>query len=182
MHRISTIVLIMAFVLTLAPHAGAAELVGRGDISLGLDFGGAKFDSTFDDDTNARGALRVGYFLTDNLEIEVEAARTDLNILSSDLGTYTLNAAWSFQRGSNFVPYFAIGAGIAEYRFDEFLGDQSIDDSGLALKGAVGTRVFFGQFDRVALRLEAAVQSIDILDDTETSVNFGAGVVFRFGD
>jgi len=179
--RIAILALATLSILPAFRAAAAQEFIGKGDVELGLDAGGSKFDSDFDNDTNARGALRVGYFFTDNFEMELEVARTDLNILESDLNTYTLNAAWNFQNGSHFVPYVQFGAGLAEYEFDEFLGTNQIDDSGLALKAAVGTRVFFGEFDRVALRLEAGVQNVDLLDDTETSINFGAGVVFRFG-
>ena len=175
-NRIAVLVLVTLTMLPALGAAAAQDFIGKGDVELGLDAGGSKFDSDFDDDTNARGALRLGYFLTDNFELELEVARTDLNILESDLNTYTLNASWNFQNGSHFVPYVQVGAGLAEYEFDEFLGSDQVDDSGLALKAAVGTRVFFGEFDRVALRLEAGVQSVDVVDDTETSMNFGAGV------
>lgn len=156
--------------------------IGKGDVELGLDLGGSKFDSDFDDDTSTRIALRAGYFVSDSFEIEVEVAETDLDVLTSNLNAYTLNAVWNFQRGTRLVPYVQAGAGIADYDYESLFGSTRIDDSGLALKGAVGTRVFFGNFDRVALRLEAALQSIDILDDTETSLNISAGVVVRLGD
>lgn len=184
MKTITTIILaaLLATFLFPAPAEAAGPFIGKGSTELGLDVGGSMFDDEFEDDTATRFGARVGYFLTDNFELELEVARTDLNILESDLNTYMLNAGWNFQTGSHFVPYVQVGAGMADYQYDEFLGDTSLDDTGLALKGAVGTRIFFGEFDRVALRLEAGVQSIDVLDETETAINFGAGVVFRFGE
>jgi opacity protein-like surface antigen len=156
--------------------------IGKGDVELGIDLGSSRFDSDFEVDASTRSAFRAGYFVNDNFEIEAEVAETDLNVLTSNLNTYTLNASWNFQSGSHFVPYVQAGVGLADYDYESLFGSTRIDDSGLALKGAVGTRIFFGDHDRVAMRLEAAMQSIDILDDTETAFNISAGVVVRLGD
>lgn len=175
-----------AAVLTLA-IAGAAPAAARekpaiaaGDWEIGFGVGGAELDSQVSDGTDRRTELRGGYFLSDHLELELQAARTDAT-LDATVDQLFANAAWHFAPGRAAVPYLLVGVGQARIADLSIFGPGEGTEAGLAWQAAVGSRFYFGAERRVAARLELSASFDDALPETDRHVGLTGGLVWRIG-
>jgi opacity protein-like surface antigen len=153
---------------------------------LGFDFGYAHFDSDVSDKGAARFNFRGGYCFTKLFELEGEG----VGIVSQDTGfpdvTTALsvdfvNAVFNFHPSNKaVVPYVLVGVGHATLEFDLDPGPD-VDDSGVAYQLAGGSRFFFGDKKRVAVRVELSLIDEDTFDETSTHVSLTGGFTWRLG-
>lgn len=149
-----------------------------GQFEVGADLGVTQFDDKLGDDSDARVAIRGGYFVTRAFELEAQLA-TSATIFDQDLSTAMVNAVWNFGSDRRFSPYVLGGIGIATLQDNRLFSDND-EDSDLALQAAVGTRFWIGSASRWGIRVEASALNEETLDENSTHLTFSGGVVYRF--
>ena len=163
--------------------------IDKGNGELGFDVGYTQFDRDIVDEGGARLAIRGGYHVTRLFEIEGQAAAsahysTDAILHHGNrraeisLATFLLDGVFNFRSpGGNIVPYVLAGAGTGTLDFQ--VADAK--DSGFAYVIAGGSRFFFGDRHRTALRLEVSRISIRAFDLTTHHVSGTFGFTWRLG-
>ena len=168
----STLVVWLA--LSGALHAG----IETGDGEIGFDFGLTEFDDDVGVDTAGRFALRGGYLFTHHFELEGQySSATHDDIIDVTLRTLFVNAIVNFRTGKEVVPYVLAGAGFAKLEFDPF----GIDDTDTAWQVAGGSRFFFGQRKRVAVRAELGMISESTFDEGSRHWQLVTGFTWALG-
>jgi hypothetical protein len=170
---------LVALISFLATPAESQPLQ-KGDFELGFGVGTTEFDDAYpEEDADYRFEARGGYFLTDNFELELEAARS-VGVLDLNLDTFFLNAVFNFPLGRA-VPYVLVGGGVAQIDETRLFSDDGFSADGAAYQAAIGSRVFFGEDSRVAARFELSSTFEDLLEDTNNHLSLTAGLVWRLG-
>ena len=164
---------------------------------LGFDLGYAHLDSNvsdkagppfsnLSDKAGVRFNFRGGYCFTKLFELEgqgvglgtVEAGLPDVYKI---LGVDFVNAVFNLHPSNKaVVPYVLVGVGHATLMIDLEPGPD-VDDSGVAYQVAGGSRFFFGDKKRVAVRVELSVIGEDTFDETSTHVSLTGGFTWRLG-
>jgi opacity protein-like surface antigen len=166
----------LALIACLAPSAEAKQ----GDVALGFDVGGTRFDEELVDDTEVRFSIRGGYMVTDRFGLELEASRTS-NGLSPSLDTLILQAFIPFDTGSRFTPFVTAGAGYAELDHGGLFSEGERHTGPVAQAGG-GVLIDLGSSSRVGLRLEAGVLAEELEEDVRVHSRATVGLQFRLGD
>ena len=184
--RAGVILCVVAGAAVLAPAAPGATGFGRGDGEIGADFALARFDSNLTDATGDRYSLRAGRRLGPRLQWEGEITRitareellpgADLRVT---LALAFASAIVNFQQGKNVTPYLLAGIGLATMKL-EAVGLSS-RDTGTAYQLAGGSRFFFGERSRVALRVELSLVANEAFEHTYVHATLGAGLTFSVG-
>jgi len=176
--------------LAVASYAGQRQ----GAFSVTPSIGYHIFDSAQKLDDAAAYGFSLGYNLTKNWSVELDARFTstetdfDSRVYDNedvDVWDYSLNALYHFNPDGPFVPYVTAGFGNTVYTMDTFK-----DDEDFMLNWGVGAKYFFNE--DTALRLEArhigAFWSDDRWDidgsghdTTENHFIVSAGLYFQFG-
>ncbi|HEX2223935.1 MAG TPA: porin family protein [Thermoanaerobaculia bacterium] len=178
-----TLLFLLALVALISFLATPAEAqpLQKGDFELGFGVGTTWFDDAYtEEDADYRFEARGGYFLTDNFELELEAARS-VGVLDLNLDTFFLNAVLNFPVGGRAVPYVLVGGGVAQSDETRLFSDDGFSADGAAYQAAIGSRFFFGEDSRVAARFELSSTFEELLDDTSNHLSLTAGLVWRLG-
>lgn len=182
MKRLLPVALCLALVGATPALAGLDAENGE----LGFDIGYAHFDSNVTDKGGARFNFRGGYCFTKHFQLEgqgVGMASEDTGFVdvTTSLGVDFVNAVFNFHPSNKqVVLYVLVGIGYATLTIDPDPGPK-VDDSGVAYQLAGGSRFFFGDKKRVAVRVEVSVIDEDTRDETSTHVSLTGGFTWRLG-
>ncbi|MDA8021314.1 MAG: porin family protein [Thermoanaerobaculia bacterium] len=146
-------------------NAGSGDLGGDDELDLERRFDG-----------------RVGYFLNDHVQLELQLLRADA-ILDAELLVGLGNVVVNFRPESRVVPYVLAGGGIARIEDFQIFGDEpDEEDDGTVFQVGVGTRIFLGDSDVIALRLEVSNlwTDTDVFGSTQDT-SLTAGMSWSFG-
>ncbi len=167
--------------LTATPPVAAQE---KGHFEIGLGLAALELDSKLGGDTGLGSEGRVGYFVTDRFQLEIQHTSASA-ILDGSFQVTTLNGLYYF--GSNqrsFSPYGLLGVGRAEVRLDDVIGfgvaGDATDDT-LAFRAALGARVALGTSDRTSLRLEATALKEEAFGDDATHIGLSSTFFWHLG-
>lgn len=116
-------VIVLAGVLLAAAATASFAEVRAGDFTVTPMIGVHAFDGALELENSEAYGLAVGYSLTKNWAIELDAryaptepkANSDVDV---DTLVGTVNALYHFTPKRDFVPYLAIGAGVLQYDID----------------------------------------------------------------
>jgi hypothetical protein len=154
---------------------------------LGFDFGFTDFDDNVTDQGGVRFNFRGGYCFTKLFELEGEGAGMGSTDTEGIIDTYTalginfVNGVFNFHPSKKaIVPFVLIGVGYAKLTIDADPGPK-VDDSGMAYQVAGGSRFFFGDKKRVAVRVELSVVNEDTFDESSTHTSLTGGFTWRLG-
>ncbi len=155
--RTATYVACCVFTTCLAAVSADAAS-GEGEIGVDVGFAG------LDDELGGDGSLlsfRVGYHATDTLEVEVQATvvSTECSVgICSDINLYYLNLVYNFNPSPVADPYLLLGVGYTDLEYTPTVTPVfSLEDStsgDIVYQVAFGSRFFFGEKKKVALRAE----------------------------
>ena len=182
MKRLASVVLGLALGCVTPALADLSATNGE----LGFDIGYGKFDSDVSDKGAARFNFRGGYCFTKLFELEGEGVGmgsedTGFPDVTTSLGVDFVNAVFNFHPANReIVPYVLAGVGYATLSVDLDPGPDA-DDSGLAWQIAGGSRFFFGDKHRVAVRVELSAIEEDTFDQSSTHVSLTGGFTWRIG-
>lgn len=149
-HLLKTVVLAGCLLATTA--TAALAYVRAGDFSITPMVGYHGFDGALELKNSEAFGLAVGYSLTKNWAIEVDArfVPTEVDMTGGpDVDTWigTVNALYHFTPERDFVPYLALGVGGLQYDVDGYGKDEDfVANWGAGFKNAVA--------DNVDLRLD----------------------------
>ena len=171
-----TIALAVLTTLILAFVATPPALAQKGSFELSLGAGLTALDDKLGGDTGGSLDLRLGLFVTDRVEIELQSAHAS-SIPGGSFSAHTLNAVYHFEAEGDFVPYVLVGAGTADVEEDTPFFVPSSKDEGTALRAAFGGRFEIGQPGGAFCRAELSALNEDSFDEDAThgaiSVLFG---------
>ena len=169
----SVAALLLAFLAT--PSAFAQQ--GSFELALGASL--ASLDNKLGGDTGAGVDFRIGYFVTDRLELEIQSAYAS-SILEGSFAAHTLNVVYHFEVEGDSLPYVLVGAGTADVQLDA-LFVAPIEDDGTALRAAVGGRFEIGQLGRSFARAEISALSEDSFNEDATHFSISVLWGWNFG-
>lgn len=163
-----------------------AQPFDDGDWEIGVDFGLTDWDRNIsDDDSGTRYGIRVGRFMTDHFELELqyfemEADETGVDVESSN---FFVNGLWNFYPNDNLGLYTLLGIGTSDFdvRFVDRGRVFRASDDGFAFQAAIGLRFFFADEDRGNFRLELSSMTEDSFSSTSSHLSLTAGLGWRFG-
>lgn len=173
--RLSTLCL-FALIGVVASLPAAAQ---QGDFEVGAGLGFMELDDKLGGDSGLSADLRIGYFVTDRFQLEIQNTRAS-SILSGSFDALTLNAIYHWDRKTRIVPYVLVGAGRADVDLDDFFGERP-DDDGTALRAAVGARFWLGSKERASLRVEFGALNEDSFGEDSTHLGLTSSFSWRFG-
>jgi len=170
--------------LVVAPIA--AQPFDDGDWEIAVDFGLTDWDSNVSqDDSGSRYGVRVGRFITDHFELELqyieqEAGEAGVAIESS---SFFVNGSWNFYPNDHLGLYTLLGLGSTDV--DVEFSDRGrlfrASDDGFAFQAGIGFRFFFGDEDRGNFRLELTSLTEDSFSNTSSHLSLTAGLGWRLG-
>jgi opacity protein-like surface antigen len=178
--------LIFTFIVALLVATPAVADLNAKNGELGIDFGYTHLDSNVSDSAGGRFNFRGGYCFTKLFELEgqgVGIGNEDTGVVdvTTSLGIDFANAVFNFHPSKReIVPYVLVGIGYAVMTIDLDPGPKD-DDHGFAYQFAGGSRFFFGDKKRVAVRVELSVITEDTFDETSTHVSLTGGFTWRLG-
>ena len=178
--------LLVALCLALALTAPAVAGLDAKNGELGFDIGYTHFDPDVTDRGGSRFNFRGGYCFTPLFELEgqgmgMAAEETGVVDVMTTLSVTFANGVFNFHPSNKaIVPYVLVGIGAATLTFDPDPGEK-IDDNGVAYQLAGGSRFFFGDKKRVAVRVELGVLSENTFDQTSTHYSLTGGFTWRLG-
>jgi len=182
MKRLFAITLSLALVCAAPALAGLDAKNGE----LGFDLGYTHFDSNVSDRGAARFNFRGGHCFTKLFELEGEGTgiasyESGFPEVVTALSIDFVNAVFNFHPSNKqVVPYVLVGIGHATLSIELDPGPD-VDDSGVAYQIAGGSRFFFGDKKRVAVRVELSVIDETTFDQTSTHVGLTGGFTWRLG-
>ncbi len=175
---------LLSLVLVVAVSAAPAlAVMNEGEGEIGFGVGSTDVDGF---DRGDHFALRGGYAFSDHIELEGQYSSTsadaDIQGINFDasMNLLMVNGLYNFHPREKITPFLLVGLGMADVDID--FGGLSIDDSGLAYQVGGGTRIFFGEQQRAALRFDVSLVSEDTFDDRGTHTNVTGGFTWRFGN
>ena len=174
-NTIRATILVLLTCLCIAAPASAQ----RGDFEIGAGLGFAHLDDKLGGDGGLTAELRVGYFVTDRFQLEIQNSRAS-SIFDGSFDALTLNALYHWDRKTRIVPYVLVGLGRADVTLDKVPGAQQEDDA-TALRAAIGARFWLGSKERASLRLELGALNEDSFGDDSTHLGFSSVFSWRFG-
>ena len=183
--RTKRLLVVTSLAAFLAAAPALAGLDARNG-ELGFDLGYTHFDSNVSDKGAARFNFRGGYCFTKLFELEGEGAGmasydSGFPEIVTALSIDFVNAVFNFHPSNKqVVPYVLAGVGHATLSIELDPGPD-VDDSGVAYQIAGGSRFFFGDKKRVAVRVELSVIDEDTFDMTSTHVSLTGGFTWRLG-
>ncbi|MEM9553504.1 MAG: outer membrane beta-barrel protein [Acidobacteriota bacterium] len=166
----------LALILLTAVSASAQ----RGSFELTAGAGSMSLDDKLGDDSGLALDLRVGYFVTDRVEIEIQRSSAS-SILEGSFDATTLNAVYHFESSRLIVPYVVGGVGLVYVEIDDQLFGPPLDDDGTALRAAIGGRIRLGDSQRASLRVELTALHEDTFDEDSTHLGLTTSFAWRFG-
>ena len=172
--------------LTFLLVTGAGALEGQvrpGSWELGFAVGSANIDSNDEDfDLDFRAELRGGYQVGDRFQIEVQLLRADA-LFDAELNAAMLNGVVRLGPRRTFEPYLLFGLGTYDLEdFTIFGTAPEVSEDGLAYQIGLGSRIYLGDEERMALRLEVSSLWLDfdvLNQDRFTSLT--GGLSWNFG-
>jgi len=167
--RTKTSALAVLATLILAFVAAPSALAQKGSFELSLGAGLTTLDDKLGGDTGGSLDFRVGYFVNDRLEIELQSAHAT-SIVDGSFSAHTLNAVYHFEAEGDFLPYVLVGAGIADVREDTPLFAASPEDEGTALRAAFGGRFDIRQTGGAFSSVEISALNEDSFDEDATHI------------
>ena len=160
--------------------------VGKNSGEVGLGFGITEFDSNTFNEAGIGYGIRGGYHINKLFEVEGQLSQTSATDKDPVLGDLELTATSMFVNGVfNFhprptiVPYALVGLGNTSVEYKDTTG--SVDDNSTALQIGGGSRFFFGQEKKVALRVEVALINESTFDQDSTHTNIVGGLTWNLG-
>ena len=141
--RTRTIAPSVLVTLALAAVGVPPAIAQKGSFDLSAGVGLTRLDDKLGGDSGGSLDFRAGYFVTDQVEIEIQSTYAS-SIVDGSFHAYTLNALYHFDIEGNFVPYVLAGVGQADAEIDA-LFTPSIEDDSTALRAAIGARFEIGQ-------------------------------------
>ncbi len=175
--------LIAIFVLMLSTPAMAS--IGEGNTEVGVDFGITELDSNTFDESGITMGIRGGYHFTDLFELEGQFSSTSADDevagvdVDLDVTTLFVNGVFNFHPTEEIVPYILVGIGTTDV--DVNVGGVSVDDSATATQIGFGSRFFFGQAKKVAVRVEVSFISEDTFDEDSSHTNILGSLTWKLG-
>lgn len=163
--------------------------IGRGNGEIGFGFGLTEFDSATNSSAGGNFSIRGGYHFTKLFELEgqfMSAAATDFErpgyaIQNTTMSSFLLNGVFNFHPSENTVPYVLAGFGrVVVLDLTPIFG-VDLDEDGVGLQAAAGSRFFFGKSKRAAVRLELSLLREDTFDDESTHTSLTVGFTWRLG-
>ena len=161
----------------------AAQTAGK-KWEAGFEAGSMGLSGSDEFDVDERHGGRVGAFLNDHFQIELQAFQASA-FLDSYLRAALVNLVFQPRPDHRVVPYGLIGAGGARLEDVNFLnlpGGDDEEDDGSIFQAGIGARFFPGDHKHMALRLELSSQWIDtdVFGDTRNTSLVG-GITWSFG-
>ena len=167
--------------------------ITKGDGELGFDFGVTTWDDDLGGQTAPMFKLRGGYCATRWFEIEGQIAYSfhlDEDELrgngsadrkfdvDQDMTQVFVSGLFNFpSKSGNIIPYVLAGIGQTKVGFP----NVHVDDTSSAWQAAVGSRFFYGDHDQVAFRIEVALISDDVFDQSSSDRQYAFGFTWRLG-
>ena len=181
------IALVLAGFNAIVGATPAAAGLGEGNGEIGVDFGITAFDDDLVEKSARRYAIRLGHHLDESIQVEGQFALLQASEelvpgvdKEATLRLLACNVLLNFHpKGSRAVPYILGGIGLSELDL-EAVG-ISTEDRGLAVQVAAGSRFFFHQDGRSALRVELSFVSNDAFEESYNHLSLTAGVTWRLG-
>ena len=170
----ATILFALACLFIAAPASAQ-----KGDFEIGAGIGLIELDDKLGGDGGLTADLRIGYFVTDRFQLEVQNSRAS-SIFDGSFDALTLNALYHWDRKTRIVPYVLVGLGRADVTLDKVPGAQQEDDA-TAFRAAIGARFWLGSKERASLRLELGALNEDSFDDDSTHLGISSVFSWRFG-
>ncbi|MEM7587816.1 MAG: outer membrane beta-barrel protein [Acidobacteriota bacterium] len=171
--------LMLLIVLSLA-FVASASAQQRGSFEIGLGIAALELDDKLGGDTGLGMEGRLGYFVTERFQLEIQHSSASA-ILDGSFQATTLNGLFDFGRDRRFFsPYVLLGVGRAEVRLDRVIAGDATDDA-LALRAALGVRLDLGANDRTSLRLEVTGLREEAFGSAATHVGLSSTFFWRFG-
>ncbi|MEM1178308.1 MAG: outer membrane beta-barrel protein [Acidobacteriota bacterium] len=174
-------VLVFTLLCALAGFALASPVAAqqRGDVEVGGGPGILELDDKLGGDTGLALDARVGFFVTDRFQLELQHTSAS-SVLDGSFRATTLNALYYFGPSRRFLsPYGLLGAGRADVRLDNILGPDAADEA-TALRAALGVRMGLGSSDYAALRVELSALREDAFGDSATHLGLTVAFLWRF--
>jgi len=175
--------LIAVFALMLSTPAMAS--LEQGNTEVALDFGMTELDSNTFDQTGLTMGFRGGYLFTDLFELEGQFSSTSADDsvagIDMDLDATTLfvNGLFNFRPTEEIVPYVLVGIGTTDVDIE--VAGFKVDDSATATQIGFGSRFYFGQEKKVAVRVEVAFVNEDTFDADSTHTNILGSLSWKLG-
>ena len=178
-------IVVTTLLLTVMAAPTAAQTAGK-TWEIGFDVGSGAIADDDDLKLDLRTAGRAGYFFGDRVQLEIQILRADA-ILDAELSAALGNVLIQLRPEARVAPYLLAGVGIARIEdvdFFDFLDDQSQGEpeDGTALQVGFGTRIFLGDSDVMALRIEASSlwTDTDLFGSTQNA-SLTVGLSWSFG-
>ena len=163
----------------------ASSTGNGGELGFGIGQSNVSSDTTGVDTAQFLG-VRGGYDLNQMFEVEGQFSSSSENgeIAGTDVDTtmrvLMVNGLYNFRPAKKeIVPYVMAGIGRADVTVEA--AGSSVDDSSMAFQIGGGTRIFFGQTKRTAVRMDLSILRNDNFDDSSTNPTLTAGLTWRLG-
>jgi hypothetical protein len=175
---------ILAFLLALlATPATQAQNLDAGDWELGIGVGITNLDVDLEDDQADRFEIRGGRHFRRGIQLEGQLIDLSADSDGADitLDLFMVNGVFNWGlKNKKIVPYTLIGIGTSNFEVDPREG-ESVDDSSFAIQTGIGSRFFFSDRGRTALRVELSLLSEDGFDGGADHLSFTVGLTWRLG-
>lgn len=179
--------LLLFGLLALTSAAPAAAQTAGKTWEIGFDVGSGAISTDDDFELDLRTDGRLGYFLGDRVQLELQLLRAEA-VLDAQVFAALGNVVIQLRPEARVAPYVFGGVGLAHVEdadlFD-FVGDEPQEDGedeGAAYQAGIGARIFFGEGDTMALRVEASSLWTDTdLFGSTRSTCLTVGLSWSFG-
>ena len=174
---------LLGLLALLSAVPATAQTAGKTwEIGFGAGSGAVSGDDDFKLDLRFDG--RAGYFLNDHVQLELQLLRADA-VLDAQLSAAFGNLVVNFRPDERVVSYAFAGGGVARIEdvdFLDFVDEAEEEDDGTAYQVGFGTRIFLGDSDVMALRLEASNLWTDTdLFGSTRNTSLTVGLSWSFG-
>jgi len=169
----------------LCDPAWAQEGGRKGDVEVGMDIGWTGFRSDLVKPNGSRMSFYGGYFLTRGIALVADITclggneRAPTGSPNFTMCTGSLGGALDLRVRPNLVPYLRLSVGQTQLDRGAQAGVFDIEERSAALQAGAGTRFYFGNRRRVAVRLDALWTRTGVFNRWSTHTSVALGVVYR---
>jgi len=165
--------------------AWAQERVRKGDFEVGMDIGWTGFRSDLVKPNGSRMSFYGGYFVTRRIALVADITclggneRAPTGSPNFTMCTGSLGGSLDLRVHPNLVPYLRLSVGQTQLDRGAQAGVFDIEERSAALQAGAGTRFYFGNRRRVAVRADALWTRNGLFDRWSTHASLALGVVYR---